>query len=116
MGEEGSGETPPLVLDVTPINVAGRAAQAQDARPDAEKSISESSESVEITKVVNAPEEGNRGEKRKEPMSGGDGASSSRRKRHVSDTATLSSKEDSDEEGVLPSDAGKNATESPPQS
>lgn len=114
--EEGSGETPPPVLDVTPINVAGRAVQAQDAQPDAEKSITESSESVEITKVVNAPEEGNRGEKRKEAMPGGDGASSSRRKHPVGGTATLSSKEESDEEGVLPSNAGKDATESLPQS
>lgn len=116
LGEEGSGETPPPILDVTPINVVGHAVQAQGAQPDAEKSIAESSESVEITKVVNAPEEGNRGEKRKEPMSGGDGATSSRRKCHVSGIATSSSKEESDEEGVLHSNAGKNATESPPQS
>ena len=75
--EEGSGETPPLVLDVAPINVAGHAVQAQGAQPDAEKAITESSESVEITKVVNAPKEDNRGEKRKEPMSGDGGASSS---------------------------------------
>ena len=113
--EEGSGETPPLVLDVAPINVAGRTVQAQDAQPDAEKNLTESSESVEITRVVNVPEEGNRGEKRKEPMSGGDGASSSRRKRHLGGTALLSSKEESDEEGVLHSNAGKDATESPPQ-
>ena len=113
--EEGSGETPPLVLDVAPINVAGHAVQAQGAQPDAEKATTESSESVEITKVVNAPKEDNRGEKRKEPMSGDGGASSSRRKRHVSGTATSPSKEESDEEGVLHSNAGKNATESPPQ-
>ena len=112
--EEGSGETPPLVLDVAPINVAGCAVQAQDAQPDAEKSISESSESVEITKIVNTPEEGNRGEKRKEPMSGGDSASSSRRKRRLSGSAMSPSKEESDEEGVLPSNAGKNTTEFPP--
>ena len=113
--EEGSGETPPLVLDVAPINVAGHAVQAQSAQPDAEKATTESSESVEITKVVNAPMEDNRGEKRKEPMSGDGGASSYRRKRHVSGTATSPSKEESDEEGVLHSNAGKNATESPPQ-
>ena len=113
--EEGSGETPPLVLDVAPINVAGHAVQAQGAQPDAEKSVPESSDSVEITKVVNAPEEGDRGEKRKEPMSGADGASFSRKKRHVGGTASLSSKEESDEEGVLHSNAGKGATESPSQ-
>lgn len=111
--EEGSGETPPLVLDVAPINVAGHAVQAQDAQPDAEKSIPESSDSVEITKVVDAPEGGSRGEKRKEPMSGDGGASFSGRKRHVSGTTTSLSKEESDEEGVLHSNAGKNATESP---
>ena len=112
--EEGSGETPPLVLDVAPINVAGHAVQAQDAQPDAEKSVPESSDSVEITKVVDAPEEGNRGEKRKEPIFGGDGASSSKRKRHVGGTASLSSKEESYEGGVQHSNAGKNVTESSP--
>ena len=114
--EEGSGETPPLVLDVAPINVAGHAVQAQGAQPDAEKATTESSESVEITKVVNAPKEDNRGEKRKEPMSGDGGASSSRRKRRESGTAMSSSKEESDKEGVLHFNVGKNATESPPHS
>ena len=112
--EEGSGETPSPVLDVAPINVAGHAVQGQGAQPDAEKATAESSESVEITKVVNAPREDNRGEKRKEPMSGDGGAPSSRRKRPVSGTATSPSKEESDEEGVLHSNAGKDATESPP--
>ena len=118
--EEGSGETPPHALDATPINVAEPDVQAQDAQPDAEKSMTESSESVEIIKVVDAPEEGSRGEKRKEPMSGGDGASSSRRKRRVISTATSSTEADggdgsqAEEEGVLRTDTGKDATESPP--
>ena len=113
--EEGSGETPPLILDVAPINVAGHAVQAQDARPDVEKFIPESFDSVEITKVVDAPEGGSRGGKRKEPMSGEGGASSSKRRRHVSSTATSPSKEESDEEGVLLSNTRKNATGSPPR-
>ena len=79
--EEDSGETPPLILDVAPINVAGHTVQAQGAQPDAEKSVPESSDSVEITKVVDAPEGGSRGEKRKEPVSGDGGASSSKRRR-----------------------------------
>ena len=109
--EEDSGETSPLILDVAPVNVAGPAVQAQGAQPDVEKATTESSESVEITKVVTAPEGDNRGEKRKEPMSGDGGASSSRRKRHVSGTATSPSKEESDEEGVAHPNVEKDATE-----
>ena len=112
--EEDSGETYPLILDVAPVNVTGPAVQAQGAQPDVEKATTESSESVEITKVVTAPEGDNRGEKRKEPMSGDGGASSSRTKHRVSGTATLPSKEESDEEGVSPSNAEKDATESLP--
>ena len=63
--EEGSGETPPHALDATPINVAVPDAQAHDAQADAEKPMNESSESVEIVKVVDAPEEDSRGTKRK---------------------------------------------------
>ena len=112
--EEDSGETSPLILDVAPVNVAGPAVQAQGAQPNVEKATTESSESVEITRVVTAPEGANRGEKRKEPMSGDDGASSSRGKRRVGGTATSPSKEESDEEGVAPSNAEKDVTESLP--
>ena len=109
--EEDSGEDAPPILDVAPVNVAAPAVQAPGAQPDAEKATTESSESVEITKVVNASEGANRGEKRKEPMSRDDGASSSRVKRRVSGTATSPSKEESDEEGVAHSNAEKDATE-----
>ena len=68
--EEGSGETPPHALDVNPINVAEPAVQAQVAQPDAEKSITESSENMEIIKVVDAPEEGNRGRSARNPCLG----------------------------------------------
>ena len=112
--EEHSGETSPLILDAVPVNVAGPAVQAQGARPDVEKATTESSESVEITRVVITSGGANRGEKRKEPMSGGDGASSSRGKRRVGGTATSPSKEESDEEGVSPSNAERDATESLP--
>lgn len=112
--EEGSDGTPPLILNVAPINVAGHGVQAPDAQPEAEESVPESSDGVEITKVVDAPEGGSRGEKRKEPMSGKGGASSSKRKCRVGDTATSSSKEESDEEGVLLSNTRKGATGFPP--
>ena len=117
--EEGSGETPPHALDATPINVAVPDAQVPDAQTDAAKSMTESSESVEIVKVVDAPEEDSRGTKRKELMSGGDGASSSNRKRHVVRTATSSTEPDSgdgsqaEEEGMMRTDDRKDVTKSP---
>ena len=109
--EEDSGEDAPPILNVAPVSVAGPSVRAPGAQPDAEKTTPESSESVEITKVVNASEGANRGEKRKEPMARDDDASSSRVRRRMSGTATSLSKEESDEEGVAHSDAEKDATE-----
>ena len=112
--EEDSGEDAPPILDVAPVSVAGPSVQAPGMRPDAEKATAESSESVEITRVVNASEVANRGEKRKEPMSRDDDASSSMLKRRVTDTTTSLSKEESDEEGVAHPNAEKDATEPRP--
>ena len=112
--EEDSGEDAPPILDVAPVSVAGPSVQAPGVQPDAERATAESSKSVEITRVVNASEVANRGEKRKEPMSRDDDASSSRVKRRVSGTATSPSKEESDEEGVAHPNAEKDATEPRP--
>ena len=112
--EEGSGESPPVALDATPINVAVPDAQAHDTQaPHAEESRTESSESVEIVKVVDSPEQDSRATKRKKPMSGDDVASSSRRKRHVIHAETSSTKPASGYESQA--DAEKDMTESPPR-
>ncbi|PWA87594.1 hypothetical protein CTI12_AA132760 [Artemisia annua] len=77
---EVSGEGPHVALEATPIR-GHPEPRAQS--PDAEQLVTKSSDSVRITRVVDAPEQDSRGSKRKEPAGGYDGASTSRRRRRV---------------------------------
>ena len=115
--EEGSGESPPVPLETTPINVAVPSAQA----PDAAESATDSSDNVETTKVVDAPEQDSRGTKRKEPVAGDDGASSSQRKRRVIRPEASSTEpaggygsQAAGEENAPHADVEKDVTKSPP--
>ena len=85
--EEASGEGHHVALDATPINMAEPRAQS----PTVGQSESGSSDSVRITKVVDAPEQDSRGTKGKEPAAGDDGVSSSQRKCRVIRTGGSSS-------------------------
>ena len=75
--EEVSDEGPHNPINATPINVARPMAQSADAEE------SESSDSVQLVGVVNAPSQGAEDRKRKGAMVGDDGATSSRGKRRA---------------------------------
>ena len=89
---EASDEGPPHPIEATPINVADPQEQSVDVEE------SESSDSAEVIKTVDALAQVGVDLKRKGPVTGSDGATSSKRKRRVI-RVEESSSEDADVDG-----------------
>ena len=104
LDEEVSDEGPQIPINATPINVARPRAQSPDAEG------SESSDSVHVVKVVNAPSQGAEDRKRKGGLVADDGATLSREK-HREVCASESIPEPMADSGAHLAGPGAHATE-----